>query len=130
MAKESPKKKRRIKNPETFRERMQKGAEATAKPKSSKLLKQTSSPVKNKVGKVFRSRPARTTGKFLSPVGKVLLPSYFRKSWQELKQVTWPGQKEGRRLTLAVLIFAVIFGASIAIVDWGLDKVFHQLLLK
>lgn len=125
MAEDKPaKKKRRVKNPETFRERMQKGAETTVKrKKTSGRLKRSAGPVTHKAGRILQWRPFQI-------VGKVVAPPYLRKSWQELKQVTWPGWTEGRRLTFAVLVFAVIFGASIAAVDWGLDKVFQELLLK
>jgi preprotein translocase SecE subunit len=44
--------------------------------------------------------------------------------------VTWPTWRESRRLTGAVILFSVIFGGLIAIVDYGLDKLFKQLLLK
>ncbi len=63
-------------------------------------------------------------------IGRLLGLSYLRGSWQELKLVTWPTKREGRRLTTAVVIFSVIFGALIALVDYGLDKLFKQLLLK
>jgi preprotein translocase subunit SecE len=32
-------------------------------------------------------------------------------------------------LTFAVLVFAIVFGAVIAGVDWVLDKIFRHLLL-
>lgn len=63
-------------------------------------------------------------------IGRLLGLGYLRGSWQELKQVTWPTRREGRRLTTAVIIFAVVFGALIAGVDYGLDKLFRQVLLK
>lgn len=63
-------------------------------------------------------------------IGRILGFSFVRSSWQELKQVTWPTRREGRRLTTAVIIFSVIFGALIAVVDFGLDKLFKQLLVK
>ena len=63
-------------------------------------------------------------------LGRILGFSYVRSSAQELKQVTWPTKREGRRLTTAVIIFSVVFGALIAVVDYGLDKVFKQLFLK
>jgi preprotein translocase SecE subunit len=63
-------------------------------------------------------------------LGKVLFPAYLRNSWQELRLVTWPNWKQSRQLTSAVLIFAIIFGAVIALVDYGLDKVFRSILLK
>lgn len=63
-------------------------------------------------------------------IGRILGLSFIRGSWQELKEVTWPTRREGRRLTTAVIIFSVIFGALIAAVDYGLDKLFKQVLLK
>jgi preprotein translocase SecE subunit len=75
----------------------------------------------------FKSRPARFTGRVLA---NVLLINYFRSSWVELKQVVWPNRKETTRLTFAVLMFAIVFGTIVALVDFGLDKLFHKILLK
>jgi preprotein translocase SecE subunit len=63
-------------------------------------------------------------------VGHFLWPAYFRNSWKELRQVTWPNRRESTQLTTAVIIFAAVFGVLIAIVDYGLDKLFKQVLLK
>jgi preprotein translocase SecE subunit len=63
-------------------------------------------------------------------LGRILYPSYFRNSFRELKQVTWPGRRESLRLTSAVLAFAIVFGAIVALVDFGLDKLFKELILK
>jgi preprotein translocase subunit SecE len=63
-------------------------------------------------------------------IGRIVGFRYIRGSWQELKLVTWPSKRDGRRLTTAVIIFSVVFGALIAVVDYGLDKLFKQLLLK
>ena len=63
-------------------------------------------------------------------IGRILGLSFIRSSWQELKQVTWPSRREGLRLTSAVIFFSVIFAVVLAGVDYGLDKVFKQLLLK
>ena len=68
--------------------------------------------------------------KVLKVLGKILWPTYFRNSWKELRQVTWPTRRETWQLTLAVIIFSVIFGVIIAVVDFGLDKVFKQLITK
>jgi len=73
--------------------------------------------------------PDNKAGAFLNKPRK-LLPGYFRESWDELKQVAWPDRRTTVKLTTAVLIFAVVFGVLIAIVDWGLDKVFRSLLLQ
>ncbi len=123
MADQPAKKKRQIKNPETFRERAAKAVEASGQPKRASQVKQASShvtgPVRRITSRIFNSAPFR-----------ILIPKYFRESWQELKLVTWPNWSEGRRLTVAVLIFAIVFGAVIAGVDWVLDRIFQHLLLK
>ena len=63
-------------------------------------------------------------------IGRILGFGFLRSSVQELKQVTWPSRREGFRLTSAVIFFSVIFAVVLAGVDYGLDKVFKQLLLK
>jgi preprotein translocase SecE subunit len=63
-------------------------------------------------------------------IGRILGLGFIRGSWSELKQVTWPARRDGFRLTSAVIMFSTIFALILAGVDWGLDKVFKQLLLK
>lgn len=74
---------------------------------------------------------------WLRPVGRVfkkalsfLVPKYFINSWREVRQVVWPSRRETWRLTLAVFIFAVVFGAMVAGVDKGLDEIFKKVILK
>ncbi len=126
-AKTAAKAKRRVKNPETFRERAMKANEADSKsgrPSGGKRARRKIlSPVAAPFKRVLRLKPFRI-------IGKVIVPVYLRNSWQELRKVTWPSWKESRQLTFAVLIFAVVFGALIATVDYGLDKVFRNILLK
>ncbi len=110
------------------------------------MLEQTEKTAEQ-TGKVSRKRRFfRAIGKPFRPVGRVLarierwkpihilgliiVPRYFRNSWKELRLVVWPSRRESWRLTSAVLIFAVIFGVMIAIVDYGLDKVFKKIILK
>lgn len=138
---EHNKKRRVIKKSETVRERANKAAETPPKKRR----------VRTTVGKA--NRPLKAVGrgaiKFASPfafllwpfktrvgrfigriLGKVLFISYFQGSWKELRQVTWPNRTETIKLTIAVFIFAVLFALLIAVVDYGLDKVFKQLLLN
>ena len=144
MADSKPKKtaaakaKRIVKNPETFRERAIKATEAGDQPSRFKRVRQT-------IGKLLRAifRPFKAIlvaifslaifkvfRRPLRLIGRILLPKYFRESWRELKQVTWPTWQQSRQLTSAVLVFAIVFGAVIAVVDFGLDKLFRNILLK
>ena len=68
--------------------------------------------------------------RFIRFIGRVVGLGFVRGSWQELKQVTWPARREGLRLTSAVIVFSVVFSVVLAVVDYGLDKLFKQLLLK
>jgi preprotein translocase SecE subunit len=134
--------KRKVKNPETFRERAIKAADDSGKPTKKHQIRSTGSrvvtPVTRPIGKgtkfVFHRKPfifiGKVLGKIFRSIGKILLPRYIRNSWKELKLVTWPSWQQSRQLTFAVIIFATVFGAVIAAVDFGLDKLFRYILLK
>ena len=138
MADSPAKKKRIVKNPETFRERAIKAAETSEQPKRSTRVRRAFGsgaakpfrPVVNALRKLFRYQPFKFIGWVFKILGRILVPRYVRNSWKELRLVTWPGWKLGRQLTSAVLIFAIVFGAAIALVDYGLDKLFKDILLK
>lgn len=126
--------KRQVKNPESFRERALKANVEADKPNQRLIFKHFIKLLLRPVGKLIKAivnsplfKPLRLPLRLL---GKVLVPVYFRNSWRELKEVTWPSWKESLRLTYAVLLFAIIFGTAIAIVDYGLDSVFKRILLK
>jgi preprotein translocase subunit SecE len=138
MAAESGKKaKRRVKNPETFREKVIKASDESQKPNKSDRLKSGGSTAAKpfraagrSLDKLFSTKALKWLRKPLSLLGKIVFPVYFRNSWKELKQVTWPTRRESFRLTFAVLVFAIVFGLAIAGVDYGLDKLFKDILLK
>lgn len=121
------------KTSQTVRERSQTGATKKVrrlKPSVPKPVSAASSGAKSALRplkKPFQNKPMRFIGRILS---KVLLINYFRSSWRELRQVTWPNRKETAKLTIAVFMFAIVFGAIIALVDLGLDKVFRKILLS
>jgi preprotein translocase SecE subunit len=142
MAAEPAKKKRRIRPaPETVRQKAEKEVNKPEKPKRvRKAARAAASPlvlVGRFIGRLlrpfrfllrpFKTRPMRFIGRILS---KILLIQYFRNSWKELKQVTWPNRKETTQLSIAVFAFAIVFGIFISVVDYGLDKVFKRILLK
>jgi preprotein translocase subunit SecE len=138
VAEAEKKTKRRVKNPETFRERASKAADTPSKPswfsrvKSGlgSVLSRVFSPIGSFLHFVFYRQPFLILRKPLRIIGHILLPKYIRNSWRELKQVTWPTFRQSRQLTIAVILFAAVFGALIAVVDYGLDKLFRHLLLK
>lgn len=63
-------------------------------------------------------------------LGKILGFNYIASSFREVRLVTWPTWRMSFRLTGAVIIFSVVFGALIAAVDFGLDKIFKHIILK
>lgn len=71
-------------------------------------------------------KPFRVVGRF---VLRFLVPPYFRNSWKEMSLVTWPDRLQTKRLTVAVIIFSIIFGVLVAIVDFILDKLFKKVIL-
>lgn len=133
-SKNQSKRKLSVKKSSTLREQAKKSE--NAKPKTRRVHRAASKiahPFKavKRAGKkeYYIPMPDNKAGKFLNKKRR-LTPSYFVQAWRELRLVTWPNRKETTRLTIAVIIFAISFGTMIAIVDYGLDKVFRSLLLK
>lgn len=127
--------KRRLRAPaETVRQRQTNLASRSDQPKRSVIR-----PIGRLLGWPFRTIAAfklwQTTAwkpfKFIGRwIGLIVWPPYFRNSFRELKLVTWPNWKQSWRLTFAVLSFAAVFGVVIAGLDWGLDRLFKDILLK
>lgn len=123
-----------LKKVETMREKAEQSAKALETSKQPGVIRLAlryigapfrliGRPFAKPLGKFFHSKPMRI-------LGLILLPRYFRNSWKELRQVTWPNRKQSWQLTSAVIIFATIFGILIAAVDFGLNKLFKELLLR
>lgn len=58
------------------------------------------------------------------------LSNYFKESWAELAKVTWPTRKQAIKLTVAVIVFSVIFAAFIALLDSLYSNLLQKLILK
>src|SRR3989344_2304916 len=105
-----------------------------AQKKAVKRQVKTTDSVREKATKTVKKPEKRvsrsTTIKLVKPFRflRFIVPPYFRNSWRELKQVSWPSKKQTWQLTVAVFIFALGFAAFITILDWGLDKVFKRIL--
>lgn len=128
MAEEPAKSKRRIvKKTESIREQSVKAAESGKQPRRLHTTRRRASApfraIARGLGRLGRF-------KFFRIIGFIIVPPYFRNSWKELRQVTWPTRRDSRRLTFAVIAFAVVFGCLVALLDFVLDKVFKEVLLK
>ena len=127
MAEETKSKRRLVKKAETVREKAEKAAEDSQQPRRLHATKR-------RAGAPFRAIGAggKKLGKFkpFRILGLIIVPPYFRNSWKELRQVTWPKFPVSLRLTFAVIVFAIVFGCLVAALDYGLDKLFKQVLLK
>lgn len=134
MAEQSKKKRRVVKKTETVRERATKAAEGPKKPRRLRTTaSKVSRPIKaaHRVGQkeYYLPMPDNRIGRFLNKRRSVI-PKFFRSSWAEVRQVTWPTWRETVKLTSAVFVFAIAFSLLIAVVDYGLDKVFKELLVQ
>ncbi|MBI4034729.1 preprotein translocase subunit SecE [Candidatus Saccharibacteria bacterium] len=93
-------------------------------------------PTKAKSPAVSNRRSRSVFGRWLRPLAPLLkvlrwlAPRYFVNAWREVRQVTWPNRRETWRLTLAVFVFATIFGFAIFGVDKVLERIFKETVLK
>ncbi len=127
------KKVRRVKKIETVRQRAEKAGTEKKPRRIIKTAGTVAKPLKtaHRIGQkeYYLPLPQNKVGNFLNKKRK-FFPRFFINAWRELRGVTWPSRRETIRLTIAVLMFAVVFGLIISVVDYGLDKAFKQLLLK
>lgn len=131
---EEKRKVRRLKKVETVRERAEKATATGPKPRR---LHTTA----HKVGRPLRAArrigrkeyylplPKNRIGAFLNK-RRSFTPKFFKEAWAEVRQVTWPSRKETWKLTLAVFIFAIIFGLVVWVIDLGLDWISNKLYLS
>ena len=72
------------------------------------------------IGKPF----AKVLNPVFGPIGR-----YIKGSWQELRQTKWPNRKSAWILTLAVIVFSVMFAAIILGIDQLFDFIVKNILL-
>ena len=129
---EDSKPKRRVRKSETVREKASK-SEDKSKPRRIRQVTTTASSGVKSASRVARKEyhpiklPNNKVGAFLTK-SRRFIPRFLSEALAELKQVTWPNRQETFKLTTAVIIFAIVFGGLIAITDFGLEKLFKQLL--
>lgn len=110
---------------EAAREKDQSGSRGRV----GKALSKPAAPVK-KLADTGAARSAAKPFKFIGRGLNRITPRYLVNSWRELRLVYWPNRRETWRLTLAVFVFAIVFGALVAGVDKGLDELFKKVVLK
>ena len=130
MAKKEEDKSKKPKS--SLRERNLKAAEAKDKPRRIRKAASTAVKPVGKVGSLLTTefhvvQPKENAGFFTK--SRRATPSYFAKSLAELKNVTWPGRKKTWELVFAVFVFAGTIGIFIALLDYGLEKLFKQIIL-
>ena len=54
------------------------------------------------------------------------IPSFYQAVMAEMRKVTWPEISDVRRATIAIIIFVLLLGLFI----WMMDVVLQQLLVK
>ena len=122
--------KRRLRPPQTARERSQQPKSEPKKPrKLGKAKTAVAAPFRKAAKSLAKYKIARWLARIFRFIGKILVPPYVRNSWKELKLVTWPSRRESIRLTFAVIMFAVVFGAVVASLDYGLSRLFKIIIL-
>ncbi|HSH18184.1 MAG TPA: preprotein translocase subunit SecE [Candidatus Saccharimonadales bacterium] len=133
-AQETKKPKRRLRAPETVRERTEKLQQKAASPKRSGKLRTFFGGFlwfPRLIGRLL-ARIGHFLGRFriFRWIGYILLPPYIRNSWRELRLVTWPDRRKTFRLTYAVIVFSVAFGLIVFGVDSVLDRVFKEIIVN
>ncbi len=127
-------KRRQLRKPQSVRERAEKSAVEKKPRRRLHQARATAAKPFKAAASVGRKEyylplPDNRAGRFLNKRRKVI-PSYFRNSWIELRQVVWPDRKTTAKLTLAVFLFAIFFTIIITTVDYGLDKLFKKFILS
>jgi len=123
-----------IKPAKTMRQASAKSRANAAKPKRVRKAADAATKPVSAVGKALTTqyhlneRTEKHEEKFFSK-SRSLTPTYFKNAWKELRLVTWTGRKETWRLVFAVFIFAILMGATIAALDYGLEKLLREVIL-
>lgn len=132
MAEAKKKKTRTVKKTESIRDRASKQQGEQKPRRIRRVSNQASRPLKaaSRFGarEYYLPLPDNRLGRFLNK-RRYIIPGFLRNAWAEVRQVTWPGRRETAKLTLAVITFALVFGTMIWVVDYGIEKLFRELIL-
>lgn len=133
MSETPAKKKRVLRKVETVRELSAKRRTVTKARRLDTAKKHAKRPFKaaHTIGKkeYYLPLPDTKAGRFLNKK-RHIIPTFFKESFAELMQVEWPTKKQTFNLSVAVFLFAFFFGLIVSVVDYGLDKLFKELIIK
>jgi len=131
--KPSRKDKKAHKMPETVRERATKQQDTNRQVKkngvSSKIVRPLST--LRKVGqKEYNPVKVPQNKRWGKILGKRfnLLPTAIVNAWHELGRVSWPSRKDALKLTLAVVVFAVVFAIFVQLFGFGFERLMKFIL--
>ena len=71
----------------------------------------------NKAGRVLKKRVR-------------ILPRFVTEAFKEIRQVTWPDRKNTIRLTIAVLVFAVVISSFVGALDYVFGELFERFIVN
>lgn len=125
-----PKRRLRVSSSETVRERTEKLQQQAAQPKKHSAFRSFVGGFFAPLRWVFRQIGRLGRFRVFRWISYIFVPPYVRNSWRELRLVTWPNRRQTWQLVNAVIIFSVVFGILVAIVDYGLDKLFKEFIIK
>jgi preprotein translocase subunit SecE len=58
-----------------------------------------------------------------------IIPKFIKSTFTEIRQVTWPDRKITVKLTVAVVLFSLIFSALVGSLDWVFEIIFKKVFL-
>lgn len=111
------------KKPESVRERAERAISEASKPAKRP------DEIKTDAKKPSKLRLRKGEKKDKKPRRFHIIPRYFRESFSELRQVTWPNRKDTFKLTTAVILFSITFSALVGGVDYVFSIIFKRVFL-
>ncbi len=102
--------------------------EKTAKTVAAKTVKKPAKATKPTAASSKKSKKQRQSGKFFAPLRRIGV--YFVGSWRELRQVRWPNRKQTWAMTLAVILFSLLLGLVIFLLDAGFTLLFKKFIFS
>lgn len=129
---EKPSLKNPLKKKTSMRESAAKSRASADKPKKVRRARSAAGkPVaatKKALTKEFHLIEQKGEGNFFTK-SRSFTPGFLRNAWNELRQVTWPNNRDTWRLMFAVLVFATALGLFIAALDFVLEKILREIII-